>query len=55
MVRVLTVLSVIAILLGIVYYFVSTYTIKNVYVEGNLHYSSEEIKEIVMEGPLSSG
>jgi len=51
---VLAVLSVIAIVLGIVYYFISTYTIKdeNVYVEGNVHYTKDEIKEIVMEGPL---
>ena len=54
MVKVLAVLSVIAILLGGFYYFVSTYTIKNVYVEGNLHYTKEEIKEIVMEGPLGN-
>ena len=54
MVKVLAILSCIAILLGVVYYFVSTYTIKNVYVEGNLHYSSEEIKEIVMDGPLGN-
>lgn len=54
--RVLTVLFLIAALLGVVYYFVSTYTIKdeNVYVEGNLHYTKEEIKEIVMEGPLGN-
>lgn len=54
MVKVLAILSVIAILLGIFYYLVSTYTIKNVYVEGNLHYTKEEIKEIVMEGPLGN-
>ncbi len=54
MVKVLAFLTAIAILLGIVYYLVSTYTIKNVYVEGNLHYTSEEIKEIVMEGPLGN-
>lgn len=54
MVTVLAVLALIAIVLGAVYYFFSTYTIKdeNVYVEGNVHYSKEEIKEIVMEGPL---
>lgn len=28
------------------------YTIENVYVEGNVHYSEEEIKEIVMDSPL---
>ena len=54
MVKVLAFLSSIAILLGIVYYLVSTYTIRNVYVEGNLHYTNEEIKEIVMEGPLGN-
>ncbi len=30
------------------------YTIENVYVEGNVHYSQEEIKEIVMDSPLSN-
>ena len=54
MVKVLAFLTAIAILLGIIYYLVSTYTIKNVYVEGNLHYTSEEIKEIVMAGPLGN-
>ena len=54
MVKVLAILTGIAIFLGIVYYFVSTYTIKNVYVEGNLHYTKEEIKNIVMEGPLGN-
>ena len=54
MVKVLAFLTAIAVLLGIIYYLVSTYTIKNVYVEGNLHYTNEEIKEIVMEGPLGN-
>jgi cell division protein FtsQ len=53
-VKVLAFLTIIAIILGIIYYLISTYTIKTVYVEGNLHYSSEEIKEIVMDGPLGS-
>lgn len=30
----------------------ATYTVKTVYVEGNVHYSEEEIKEIVMNGLL---
>lgn len=30
----------------------ATYTVKTVYVEGNVHYSEEEIKEIVMDGLL---
>lgn len=54
MVKVLAFLTIIAILLGIVYYLASTYTIKKVYVEGNLHYSEEEIKAIVMEGILGN-
>lgn len=54
MVSVLALLAVIAVCLGVVYYLVSTYTIENVYVEGNVHYTNEEIKEIVMEGPLGN-
>ena len=30
------------------------YAIENIYVEGNVHYSEEEIKEIVMDSPLSN-
>ena len=41
-----------AMMLGVGAYLRSTYTIKNVYVEGNIHYTQEEIQEIVMEGPL---
>ena len=54
MVSVLAVLTLIAILLGAIYYLVSTYTIKNVYVEGNVHYTDGQIKEIVMDGPLGN-
>ena len=42
------------ILIGIWYYFLSAYSIKTVYVEGNIHYTQEEIKDIVMEGKLGS-
>lgn len=31
-----------------------TYTVQTVYVEGNYHYTEEEIKAMVMEGPLGS-
>ena len=50
----LSVLTLIAIVLGVVYYFINTYTIKdeNVFVVGNVHYTKDEIKQIVMEGPL---
>ena len=37
---------------GAVYYLLSHYEVKNVYVDGNVHYSSEEIRELVMGGPL---
>lgn len=33
----------------------SIYTVKTVYVEGNVHYSEEEIKAFVMEGPMGLG
>jgi cell division septal protein FtsQ len=39
-------------LTGVVVYIRINYTVKTVYVEGNVHYTEEEIKNIVMEGPL---
>ena len=30
----------------------SVYTVRTVYVEGNVHYTEDEIMEIVMSGPL---
>ncbi len=50
----LTILILIALILGVVYYIVSTYSVKTVHVEGNLHYTQEEIKQIVMDGPLGN-
>lgn len=49
---ILAVLVFIAAVLGILYFLLDRYTIHTVYVEGNLHYTTDEIKEIVMEGPL---
>ena len=43
-----------AVVLGVGYYVITTYTVTTVYVEGNVHYTEEEIKEIVMEGPLGN-
>lgn len=43
-----------AILLGAGYYVISRYTVTTVYVEGNVHYTEKEIKEIVMKGPLGN-
>lgn len=39
---------------GGVYYIQKTYTIHTVYVDGNVHYTQEEIKDIVMKGPLGN-
>lgn len=39
---------------GGAYYVSTTYTVRTVYVEGNLHYTQEEIQNIVMEGPLGN-
>lgn len=39
-------------LLGAYYYVTTTYTVKTVYVEGNSHYTDEEIMERVMTGRL---
>lgn len=47
---VLFVMAALALVAG--YYALDRYTIKNVYVEGNIHYTQEEIQEIVMNGPL---
>lgn len=46
------VLALLAAFLGIICWIISTYTVKTVYVEGNVHYTGEEIKQMVMEGPL---
>ena len=51
---VLIVLVLLAAVLGVIYYFISAYTIKNVYVEGNSYYTEQEIKDIVMSGPLGT-
>lgn len=51
---VLILLAVVAVILAAIYYVISTYSIKTVYVEGNIHYTEEEIKDIVMEGPLGT-
>lgn len=41
-----------ALALGAGVYIKTAYTVKTVYVEGNVHYSEEEIKAIVMDGIL---
>lgn len=37
-------------LCGAAFYVLHTYTVHTVYVEGNVHYTEEQIKEIVMDG-----
>lgn len=49
---ILLILSLIAIALGGIYYFLDHYRVVNVYVDGNVHYTKEEIMNIVMDGPL---
>lgn len=51
---ILVFLASVAIVLAIVYLLLDRYTINTIYVEGNLHYTTDEIKAIVMEGPFGS-
>ena len=53
-IRILLAAAVVAVLLGAAYYVIHTYTVKTVYVEGNVHYTEEEIKSFVMDGPLGN-
>lgn len=43
-----------AVVWGAGYYVIKTYTVRQVYVEGNVHYTEEEIKEIVMKGAFGN-
>lgn len=43
-----------AVVWGAGYYVIKTYTVQQVYVEGNVHYTKEEIKEIVMKGAFGN-
>ena len=47
---VLAVILVVAV--SVIYLVMQRYTVRNVLVEGNLHYTEEEIKQFVMSGPL---
>lgn len=51
---ILVIFILLAIILGVLWWIISTHTVKNVYVEGNVHYSSEEIKQMVMNGPMGN-
>ncbi len=43
---------VLAVLLGVGNYIKANYTVRTVYVEGNIHYTEDEIKRMVMDGIL---
>lgn len=49
---VLAVLILIASILAVLYFLLCRYKIRTVYVEGNIHYTAEEIQNYVMDGPL---
>lgn len=48
--RVLLAAAMISILAVVVWYVMELHTVRTVYVEGNVHYTEEEIKAMVMEG-----
>lgn len=53
-IAILAIVLVLAVALGTGYYIVNTYTVSTVYVDGNVHYTDDEIKAIVMDGPLGN-
>ena len=51
-IRLIVILGMITLLLGVVYFLLIHFQVKTVYVEGNKHYSAEEIQAKVMTGYL---
>ena len=51
-VRIVIVLGIINVFLIVSYFILSYYTVKNVQVDGNKHYSADEIKAMIMTGYL---
>ncbi len=51
-IKILIVLVIAGVMCGAAGYVLHTYTVQNVYVEGNVHYTEEEIKNLVMNGAL---
>ena len=49
-VRIVIVLGIINVFLIVSYFILSYYTVKNVQVDGNKHYSADEIKAMIMTG-----
>lgn len=52
--KVLAIIFLLLVAAGGIYYVYNTYTVETVYVEGNVHYTEDEIKAFVMEGPLGN-
>ena len=51
-IRLIIALGIIVVLLSVVYFLLIHYEVRNVVVEGNKHYSSKEIQDMVMTGYL---
>lgn len=51
---ILIIVLMLTVLLGAGYYVIDKYSVSTVYVDGNVHYTEEEIKEIAMHGPLGN-
>lgn len=53
-IKLLFIVMVCAVLFGGAVYIAKEYTVETVYVEGNVHYTADEIKSMVMDGPLGN-
>lgn len=53
-IAIIIIVLILAVALGAGYYIIDTYTVSTVYVEGNIHYTEDEIKAIVMDGTLGN-
>lgn len=53
-IAIIVIVLILAAALAAGYYIIETYTVSTVYVEGNIHYTEDEIKAIVMDGTLGN-
>ena len=53
-IKIVIALAVVAVFMGVAAFLLEKYNIKTVYVEGNVHYTEDEIKGFVMTGPLGN-
>lgn len=51
-IKIIIILFIITVILGAVYFILVHYSVKNVIVEGNKHYSSREIEKMIVQGSL---